>query len=69
VIPSTNICEMFHLQNPHRAKEQWRGTSFRKYTQQGQRQLHLQSHGGQHGGSDQLQAQSFKYVFVNCRAN
>jgi len=60
---------MFHLQNPHRAKEQWRGTSFRKYTQQGQRQLHLQSHGGQHGGSDQLQAQSFKYVFVNCRAN
>ena len=60
---------MFHLQNPHRAKEQGRGTSFRKYTQQGQRGLHLQGHSGQQGGSGQLQAHSYKYVFLNCRAN
>jgi len=55
---------MFHLQSPHRAEELWRGTSFRKYTQQGQRGLHLQSHSGQQGGSDQLQARSHKYVFL-----
>ena len=60
---------MFRLQNPHRAKKQWRGTTFRKYAQQGQRELHLQSHGGQQGGSGQLQAHGYKYVFLNCRAN